>query len=60
MDIIMDVVIISGALTTKNLWYHQEDLFKRKQVHFVDILNSDSITEMASRFSKIAPFRIVT
>lgn len=55
MAIIMDVVIISGALATQNLWCYQEDLFKHKRIYFVDILNSDSISEMAYRFSKIAP-----
>ena len=50
----MDIVLISGALTTPKLWYHQERLFS--QAHHVDVL-SDSIGEMARRFKETAPKR---
>ncbi|WP_131774914.1 alpha/beta fold hydrolase [Legionella anisa] len=50
----MDIVVISGALTTPKLWHHQEQLFP--QVHYVDVL-SDSIGEMAQRFKEKAPKR---
>lgn len=51
----MDIVLIPGALATENIWSQQEVLFKQKRVHFVDVLNSDCITEMASRYVLFAP-----
>lgn len=51
-----DIVLISGALATPKLWHQQEKLFQdNKQLHYVDILNSDSIAEMAKRFVSISP-----
>ncbi|WP_058516087.1 alpha/beta fold hydrolase [Legionella santicrucis] len=51
----MDIVLIPGALNTSKLWTQQMSLFQQKKVHFVDVLNSDSIVEMASRYAQIAP-----
>ncbi|CCD08885.1 lipolytic enzyme [Legionella pneumophila subsp. pneumophila] len=51
-----DIVLIPGALATPKLWYQQEIFFQgSKQFHYVDVLNSDSIVEMAHRFTSIAP-----
>lgn len=49
-----DVVLIPGALATFKLWHYQVPLFNQK-IHIVDVLNSDSITEMAQRFVSLAP-----
>lgn len=52
----MDIVLIPGALATPKIWYQQEIFFqKSKQLHYVDVLNSDSIVEIALRFTTIAP-----
>ncbi|MBA2649603.1 MAG: alpha/beta hydrolase [Legionella sp.] len=51
-----DIVLIPGALATHKLWYQQELFFRKsKQFHHVDVLNSSSIEEMATRFISIAP-----
>ncbi|CZL29414.1 alpha/beta fold hydrolase [Legionella pneumophila] len=51
-----DIVLIPGALATPKLWHQQEAFFQEsKQFHYVDVLNSDSITEMANRFVSSAP-----
>ena len=51
-----DIVLIPGALATPNIWNHQENHFKNgRHFHHVDVLNSDSIAEMAQRFAKISP-----
>lgn len=51
-----DIVLISGALSTSELWQHQTKLMKdTMNVHHVDVLNSHSITGIAERFSNIAP-----
>ena len=51
-----DIVLISGALATPKLWYQQEIFFQEdKRFHYVDLLKSDSIVEMAHRFTSIAP-----
>lgn len=51
-----DIVLIPGALATPKLWYQQEAFFQEgKQFHYVDVLYSDSIVEMAHRFTSIAP-----
>lgn len=50
------IVLISGALATHKLWQHQVELMQETMnVHYVDVLQSDSISEMAQRFIKIAP-----
>lgn len=52
----MDIVLIPGALATPKIWYQQEIFFQQsKQLHYVDVLNSDSIVEIAHRFTSIAP-----
>lgn len=51
-----DIVLIPGALATPKLWHQQETFFQEgKRFHYVDVLNSDSITEMANRFVSSAP-----
>lgn len=51
-----DIVLISGALATPKLWQHQVELMqKTMNVHYVDVLQSDSISEMAIRFAQNAP-----
>ena len=51
-----DIVLIPGALATPSLWYHQEtNLQSSSRFHHVDVLNSDSIIEMATRFAAISP-----
>ena len=51
-----DIVVISGALATPKLWYQQEKLFQdNSKVHYLNVLNSDSIAEMAQRFVSISP-----
>ena len=51
-----DIVLIPGALATPNLWNQQKlSLQEGKRFHHVDVLNSDSIIEMAHRFISIAP-----
>lgn len=46
-----DIVLIPGALATPDLWNPQEIAFQdTRQFHHVDVLNSDSILEMAHRF----------
>lgn len=51
-----DIVLISGALATSKLWHHQESYFKSgMQFHHVDLLNSNSIQEMAHRYSSASP-----
>ena len=51
-----DIVLISGALTTPELWKHQKPTFQfRANIHYLDVLNSDSISEMATRFITNAP-----
>ena len=51
-----DIVLISGALATPKLWQHQvKFMHKTMNVHYVDVLQSDSISEMAQRFVKKAP-----
>ena len=52
---IMDIVLIPGALNTSKLWTQQMSLFQQKSIDFVDVLNSDCIVEMASRYAPIAP-----
>lgn len=55
-----DIVLIPGALTTPRLWHHQEHYFCRdKLFHYVDTLNSESIEEMACRYSSISPKKFV-
>jgi len=49
-----DIVLIPGALATPKLWNQQEKLFNQR-VHYVDVLNSDSIIEMAQRFVSFSP-----
>ncbi|MDW9178589.1 alpha/beta hydrolase [Legionella pneumophila] len=51
-----DIVLIPGALATPKLWYQQEIFFQGShRFHYVDVLNSNSIGEMAHRFASIAP-----
>ncbi|WP_058448933.1 alpha/beta fold hydrolase [Legionella jamestowniensis] len=51
-----DIVLIPGALATPKLWHQQVAFFQEgKRFHYVDVLNSDSITEMAYRFVPSAP-----
>lgn len=51
-----DIALISGALSTPDLWQHQVKLMQNTlNVHHVDVLNSQSVTAMAERFAKIAP-----
>ncbi|HIA7952682.1 alpha/beta fold hydrolase [Legionella pneumophila] len=51
-----DIVLIPGALATPKLWNLQEKFFQEsKRFHYVDVLNSNSIVEMAHRFTSIAP-----
>ncbi|AWN72369.1 alpha/beta hydrolase [Legionella anisa] len=51
-----DIVLIPGALATPKLWNLQEIFFQEsKRFHYVDVLNSNSIVEMAHRFTSIAP-----
>lgn len=53
---IKDIVLIPGALATKKLWEYQEEYFKdTMRFHHLDVLNCESITEMAERFIKTAP-----
>jgi pimeloyl-ACP methyl ester carboxylesterase len=54
-----DIVLISGALATPKLWHHQEKIFQGSRIHYVDILNSNSIEEMAKRFAEIAPKQFI-
>lgn len=51
-----DIVLIPGALASSRFWHHQEYYFKEKaRLHYVDVLNGFSITEIAERFSETAP-----
>ncbi|KTD17465.1 lipolytic protein [Legionella jordanis] len=51
-----DIVLIPGALATPKLWNLQEIFFQEsKRFHYVNVLNSHSIVEMAQRFTSIAP-----
>ena len=51
-----DIVLISGALSTPELWQHQvKQMQNTLSIHHVDVLNSQSITGMAERYSNIAP-----
>jgi pimeloyl-ACP methyl ester carboxylesterase len=51
-----DIVLIPGALATPKLWDLQKIFFQEsKRFHYVDVLNSNSIVEMANRFTSIAP-----
>ncbi|WP_133139296.1 alpha/beta fold hydrolase [Legionella genomosp. 1] len=51
-----DIVLIPGALATPNLWNQQEVFLQEdRRFHHVDVLNSDSIVEIAHRFISIAP-----
>ena len=53
---VKDIVLIPGALATPKLWQHQETYFQEgRRFHHVDVLGSDSLTEMAHRFAKNAP-----
>lgn len=52
----MDIVLIPGALATPKLWQQQEHHLQNKgNIHHVDVLDSHSISEMATRFAKNAP-----
>lgn len=51
-----NVVLIPGALATPKLWGTLENYFPANvRCQNLDILNSQSITEMATRFASIAP-----
>lgn len=51
-----DIVLIPGALATPKLWQHQENYFQNKlNCQYVDVLGSQSISDMANRFAKFAP-----
>lgn len=51
-----DLVLIPGALATPGLWHHQENnLQGSNRFHHVDVLNSNSIIEMANRFVALSP-----
>ncbi|HAT2116473.1 TPA: alpha/beta fold hydrolase [Legionella pneumophila] len=51
-----DIVLIPGALATPKLWNLQEIFFQEsKKFHYIDVLNSNSIEDMAHRFTSIAP-----
>lgn len=51
-----DIVFIPGALATPKLWHLQERFFQQgRLLHYVDVLNSESIEEMACRFIPNAP-----
>lgn len=53
-----EIVLIPGALSTPQIWKHQVKYFdSNTQCHYLDILNSESIAEMAKRFIPIAPPR---
>ncbi|HFL2714601.1 TPA: alpha/beta fold hydrolase [Legionella pneumophila] len=55
-----DIVFIPGALATSRLWDHQSNYFQNDQhLHFVDVLNSQSIEEMADRYIPIAPKKCI-
>lgn len=55
-----DIVFIPGALATPNLWYQQEAYFQNNgRFHHIDVLGSDSIREMASRFVSYAPKKCI-
>lgn len=49
-----DIVLIPGALATPKLWHQQEKIFHQR-IHHVDVLNSNSIIEMAQRFVPLSP-----
>lgn len=51
-----DIVLIPGALATPKLWGELESYFPDNvRCQHLDVLNSQSITEMAERFARIAP-----
>ena len=51
-----NVVLIPGALATSKIWQHQENSFQDAHLfHHVNVLASDSITQMAERFISHAP-----
>lgn len=55
-----DIVFISGALATPVFWHYQAAYFKKKaRLHYVDVLNSSSVSEMAEQFSKTAPAKFI-
>lgn len=52
----MDIVLIPGTLATPKIWQHQENHFQDGQrFHYVNVLNTDSIAQMAERFISHAP-----
>ncbi|CEK11658.1 alpha/beta fold hydrolase [Legionella hackeliae] len=51
-----DIVLIPGALATPKIWKQQElFLQQNKKLRYVDVLDSDSIEEIANRFIPQAP-----
>lgn len=51
-----DIVFIPGALANSKLWHYQEIHFQHsKRFHHVNVLNSDSVLNMAQRFSLHSP-----
>lgn len=51
-----DIVLIPGALASPVFWRYQVHHFQgRARFHYVDVLNSASIVDMAKRFAEIAP-----
>ncbi len=52
----MDIVLIPGALATPKIWKQQELFLQQdKKLMYVDVLDSDSIEEIANRFIPHAP-----
>ncbi len=52
----MDIVLIPGALATPKIWKQQELFLQQdKKLRYVDVLDSDSIEEIANRFIPHAP-----
>jgi pimeloyl-ACP methyl ester carboxylesterase len=55
-----DIVFIPGALVNHKFWHHQASYFQEKaRLHYVDVLNGFSITELAKRFAEIAPNKFI-
>ncbi len=57
---VMDIVLIPGALATSQFWHHQEQYFQGKaRIHHPENFSAPSITEMADKISKTMPGKCV-
>lgn len=55
-----DIVLTPGALASPRLWHYQETYLQASaRLYYLDVLDSQSIPEMATRFLKKAPEKFI-